>query len=164
MNSLGPLLDRLDAAGARLARTQPSVEAGAPWPVGRVERGEPEAEWAPPEVLAHVAEMLTYWLGELERIVAGTDGVTPFGRTPDDQLRALTVTRDATLPVRELYDRIEATLARYRKRLPQLGEPEISRKGVHPVRGRFAVAQLVEVLVVSHLEGHNEQLERSLAR
>jgi DinB family protein len=162
MNSLAPLLDRLSAAGARMDATRPAVEAGAPWTVGRVDRGEPEAEWAPPEVLAHVAEMVTYWLGELERVVAGTAGPAPFGRTADDQIRSLTVTRDATLPARELYDRIGAGLDRYRRRVPQLSEEEIARQGVHPVRGPMSAAELLDRLVVSHLEGHAEQMERAL--
>ena len=164
MNSLQPLLDRLTVAGARHDATRRAVEAGAPWNVGRMERGEAEAEWAPPEVLAHVAEMLTYWLGEVERIVAGRDSSTRVGRSADDPIRSLTVTRDATLPVRELYDRIDSTLDRYRKRLPQLSEAEIVRQGTHPVRGILSVPQLLEQVVVSHLEGHADQLERALAR
>lgn len=164
MNSLRPLLDRLNTAGARLDITRSAVEAGAPWNVGRMERGEPEAGWAPPEVLAHIAEMLGYWLGELERVVAGGANLTPFGRTANDQIRGLTVTRDATLPVRELYDRIDATLERYRRRIPGLTEVEIARQGSHPFRGPMTVPQLLEQLVVSHLEGHAEQLEHGLGR
>jgi hypothetical protein len=164
MNSLRPLLDRLNTAGARLDVTRSAVEAGVPWNVGRMERGEAEAEWAPPEVLAHVAEMLGYWLGEMERVVAGADELTPFGRTANDQIRSLTVTRDATLPVRELYDRIDATLERYRRRLPALTEAEIAQQGIHPTRGPRSVPELLDQLVVSHIEGHSEQLERSLGR
>jgi hypothetical protein len=162
VNSAAPLLDRLNAAGARVDATRPAVEAGVPWNVGRMERGEAEAGWAPPEVLAHVAEMLQYWLGELERVVAAVDGLPRFGRTGDDQIRSLSVTRDATLPVRELYDRIDTSLARYRKRLPQLTEAEIAHQGLHPSRGAMSAEQLLERLVVSHIEDHAEQLDRAL--
>jgi hypothetical protein len=128
-----------------------------------MERGEAEAEWAPPEVLAHVAEMLAYWLGELERVVAST-GSAPFGRTAEDQIRSLTVMRDATLPIRELYERIQVALDRYGRRLPQLSEAEISRLGVHATRGPLTVADLLDRLVVGHLEDHAGQLERTLGR
>jgi hypothetical protein len=168
VNSLEPLLDRLSSAGARLAATRPAVEAGAPWPTGAAGEGGGEHEWGPTEVLSHVAEMLPYWLGEMERVIAGpadgTAGPAPFGRTATDQLRTLTIARDATLPVRELYDRIAAALQRYRWRLPELTEEEIARTGAHPTRGELAVPALVERFAVSHLEEHAEQLETTLPK
>ena len=36
------------------------------------------------ELLAHVAEMLPYWLGEVERILAGPPEPVPFGRVGSD--------------------------------------------------------------------------------
>ncbi len=167
MNALEPLLDRLTSAGARLAATRQAVEAGSPWPVGAMAAGGAEGEWGPTEVLAHVSEMLPYWLGELERILAGADGrggggPAAFGRGPDDQVRPLTVTRDATLPVRELYDRIAAALQRYRWRLTELTAEEIARTGLHPTRGELSLTEALEQLSVSHLEGHAEQLEAAL--
>jgi uncharacterized protein (DUF952 family) len=166
MNSLEPLLERLEAAGAQLASTRGRVEDGWPWPVGAVAEGGGEGEWGPTEVLAHVSEMLPFWLGEMERIVAGnrTDAaeLPAFGRTSDDQVRGLTIVRDSTLPPRELFDRIASVLQRYRWRLPELREDEIARRGRHPVRGEVSVTALLETLVVSHLEGHAEQLDGSL--
>jgi len=167
MNALAPLLDRLETAAARLATTRAPVTRGEPWPAGAVAEGSGEATWGPTEVLAHVAEMLPFWLGEMERVLAGPDhrsgaGPTPFGRTPGDPVRSLTVIRDSTLPARELYDRIAATVERYRHRLPELAETEIARRGLHPTRGEMSVPELLETLVVSHLEGHAEQVERAL--
>jgi len=140
VNSLEPLLERLSSAGARVAASRQAVEDGAPWPVGAQAAGGGEHEWGPTEVLAHVAEMLPYWLGEMERVIAGTDGhggggPTAFGRTATDDVRRLTVARDATLPPRELFDRIAAALQRYRWRLPELKPAEIAKSGTHPTRG-----------------------------
>lgn len=167
VNALLPLLDRLSSAGTRLAATRPAVAAGAPWPTGAVAEGGSEHEWGPTEVLAHVAEMLPYWLGEMERVVAGGGsqggGPVPFGRPGGDQVRALTIARDATLPVRELYDRIAAALERYQRRLPELTAPESQRVGVHPSRGELTVAALIDRFAVTHLEEHAEQLERTLS-
>ena len=64
----------------------------------------------PREVLSHTAEMLTYWLGEFERIVEagrGPGNGVPFGRLATDTLRAGVLERDRTLPLRELFDRID---------------------------------------------------------
>ena len=74
-------LDRLATVRQAYADLAPRVSAGDPWPLATAFGTEPEASWGPREVLAHVVEMLPYWLGELERVVDG-DGTTPvpFGR------------------------------------------------------------------------------------
>ena len=60
----------------------------------------PEASWGPREVLAHVEEMLPFWLGEMERVIDG-DGsaAVPFGRTADDAIRLGIIDRDRSLPL-----------------------------------------------------------------
>jgi hypothetical protein len=168
MQPLDSLADRLETAGLRLAASRERIERGAPWPVGAVAQGGGEAEWGPTEVLAHTAEMLTYWLGEMERVLAGADGRggsghAAFGRTASDPLRTLTISRDATLPPRELFDRIAVAIQRYRRRLPGLTGSDIARVGLHPTRGEVAVPDLVEWFAVSHLEEHAAQLEATLA-
>ena len=64
-------LDRLADARAAYAALATRVAAGEPWPLAAAFGTEPEASWGPREVLAHVAEMLPFWLGELERVVDG---------------------------------------------------------------------------------------------
>jgi hypothetical protein len=165
VNALDPMLDRLSSAVARIAATRAAVEAGAPWPVGAVAEGGGEGEWGPTEVLAHVSEMLPYWLGEMERVIEGSRldaGPAAFGRTATDQIRTLTVVRDATLPPRELFDRIGSNAQRYRLRLPLVTETEAAAVGLHPTRGELAVPALIEQLVVSHLEDHADQLEAAI--
>jgi hypothetical protein len=158
------LLARLDAAGRRLEGSRARVVAGAPWPTGSQARGEAEERWGPTEVLAHVAEMLPFWLGEMERVLDAdhAGGKQPFGRTAADQLRTLTVARDATLPPRELFDRIGAGIERYRRRLPALTADEARRSGRHPTRGDLTVVGLIERFAVAHLEEHAVQLEDAL--
>jgi hypothetical protein len=112
--------------------------------------------------------MLPYWLGEAERVIAGADGrgggEAAFGRTSGDEVRTLTVARDATLPARELYDRIAAAQQRYRWRLPELSADDVARTGVHPTRGSLSVAALLERFAVRHLEEHADQLDRIIER
>jgi hypothetical protein len=76
------------------------VAAGEPWPLADRFGAEPEAAWGPPEVLAHVDEMLPFWLGEMERIVAGAPEPVPFGRVATDPVRSAVIGRDRTLPSR----------------------------------------------------------------
>ena len=140
------------------------VEAGAPWPLAELYGVEPEASWGPPEVLAHVEEYLRYWMGEIERVLAGDRGTpVPFGRVATDTIRLGVIGRDRSLPLRELFARIEADAARVARRLGELDEREASRKGLHPTRGEMTVREMVEPFLVGHSEGHANQLRETLA-
>ena len=112
-------LERLGRARAAFAGLRPRVVAGEPWPLAADFGVGPEASWGPREVLAHTAEMLPYWLGELERLAeAGQLAAdpTPFGRTGEDAMRLGILDRDRTLPLRELFDRIDVGIGRWEAR------------------------------------------------
>ena len=156
-------LDRLADARAAYARLRPRVIAGDPWPLAEDFGTGPEASWGPREVLAHVEEMLPYWLGELERIVDGGPGPVPFGRVSEDPVRIGILARDRTLPLRVLFDRIDAGLAAWSARLEALSAEERARVGLHPRLGEMRVDRLPEQFVVGHAEGHIQQLEETLA-
>jgi DinB superfamily len=156
------LLDRLRAATAGLESTRPAVEAAAPWPLATAFDHSDEAHWGPPEVLAHLGEMTGYWLGELERILAGDPEPVPFGRLATDPVRLAILERDRSLPARELYDRTTTTLERLGRRLAGLTPARLARRGLHPTLGEMTVAQLVDRFVVGHLAEHVRQLEALL--
>jgi hypothetical protein len=106
--------------------------------------------------------MLPYWIGEIERILAGPEPA-PYGRTQNDAIRLAIIERDRTLPIRELFDRIADGTARYARRLPELTGGDVARRGLHPTRGEQTIEQLLEQTVVGHLEGHLAQLREALA-
>lgn len=157
------LAERLERAAAHLDALRPHVLAGAPWPLAERFGTEPEAAWGPQEVLAHLAEMLGYWRGELERIIDAPADPVPFGRVADDPLRIGLIARDRTLPPAVLLDRIGTGARAWRDRLPTLDERDMARRGAHPSLGELGVASVVERFVVRHLEEHVVQLERALA-
>ena len=157
------LLDRLRAAKAGLEATRPAVEAGSPWPLAATFDHSDEARWGPGEVLAHVAEMLPYWLGEVERILAGPPEPVAFGRIGTDPVRIAIIGRDRSLPVGELYVRVDDGVARWSGRLTALTRPQLEKVGLHPTRGEMSVAAIVERQIIGHMEEHAEQLERILA-
>ena len=154
------LLERLQEGIDGLQETRATVEAGAPWPLAAVFDTSEEASWGPPEVLSHLAEMATYWLGEIERVVAG-DGTAPvpFGRVSTDTLRLGIIERDRSLPPRELYDRTVSALQRLERRWPTLTETELARIGLHPRLGEMPVSAMADRFIVSHLLEHVRQLE-----
>ena len=120
------VIDRLREGLASLRAQRPRVEASAPFPIsGNILHNAPEAVWYPPEVLAHLTEMLPFWFGECERILAG-DGSepVPFGRVADNELRIGVIARDRTLPLRELYARVDSLVERAIARLGELSDAD----------------------------------------
>ena len=158
-------LARLADAREAFAALRPRVLAGAPWPLAVDFGTGPEASWGPREVLAHTAEMLPYWLGEYERLVeagrAPGDPV-PFGRASGDLLRVGILERDRTLPLRELFDRIDTGVQRWIRRLGDATDEEGAAVGRHGRLGDMTASRIRDRFVVTHLEEHAAQLEESL--
>jgi hypothetical protein len=157
---------RLAASRTAFAALHPRVAAGEPWPLAEDAGIGPEAAWGPREVLAHVAEALPYWLGEYERIIeanrAADDGV-PFGRVASDPVRIAVLERDRTVPLGELFERIDIWIERWQRRLAAASPGEGVAVGLHPARGEMTADGVRDRMVVRHLEEHVEQLERILA-
>jgi hypothetical protein len=167
MAALDDQADRLDAATAAILALRDRLEAAAPWPLAELYGTEAEASWGPPELLAHLIEMVPFWQGEVERILDSdpTDGPLPYGRVggADDVLRIGIIGRDRRLPLRELFVRLEADSARVAARMRALGDDEAERQGAHSTIGPMTVAAIFERFVTSHIEDHVEQLNRILA-
>jgi hypothetical protein len=159
----GSLAERLRAAAADLDALEPAVREAGPWPLSDRFDHSDEAAWGPPEILAHIDEMLPFWLGEAERILEAPRDVTPaFGRTATDEVRIALIGRDRTVPLRELFDRTRVSAARVARRIDELGPDDLERIGRHPVRGDLAVGQLLDRFVVTHLREHVDQLRDAL--
>ncbi|MCI0584375.1 MAG: DinB family protein [Chloroflexi bacterium] len=163
MSVLASQADRLDAAVGAIVALRPRVEAAAPWPLAELYGTEAEASWGPPELLAHVEEMLPFWLGEVERILDGGRGsAVPFGRVASDTIRIGVIGRDRTVPLRELFARVQADGARVASRMRGLDDADAARRGLHQTRGELTVAELFERFVTGHLEDHVVQLRAIL--
>lgn len=166
MATMQELAQRLEAATDAMVELGPAIAAGEPWALAGVYAPGPESSWGPREVLAHVAEMLPFWLGEIERIVdagVGAGGGEPpaFGRLEDDPIRVQLIGRDRAFPGRELLGRIEVEGHRVAARLRAL-EGDSGLVGRHPTRGDLSIADLAERLIVAHAEGHVTQLRESV--
>jgi hypothetical protein len=173
MSTMSELADRLDAAGAAIAAMGSAIADGEPWALTETYGPGPESEWGPREVLAHVAEMIPYWLGEIERIVdagvgpegakAGGTAAPAFGRLEDDPVRVQIIGRDRTFPSRELLARIDGEAGRAADRFRTLQESEANYLGRHVTRGDLSIAEIAERLIVGHVEGHVSQLQDIVA-
>jgi hypothetical protein len=149
---------RLAAASERLGNLANALLAGGPWPLAVRIDHTPEAVWGPREVLAHLEEMLPYWLGEVERILESTDDPAAFGRTATDDVRLRIIERDRTLPPRELVARAEVGIERWRRRWAELDEGDRLREGTHAMLGRMTTTDVASRFAVGHLEEHLVQL------
>jgi len=158
MATLYAQVERLRTARDNLVRMRNRIEL-TPLPPESLPR---HREWVGREVLAHVDEMLPYWLGEIERVIAGPVEPVPFGRPPTDLVRTLTVDRDRTLPISELYARLDNSLERVLRRLLELDERQVERRGFHKQRGEMTVRQIVEVMLADHLAEHCRQIAAAL--
>ena len=160
------VLSRLAAARTAFEQLRPRVVAGAPWALAADAGIGPEASWGPPETLAHVAEALQFWKGEFERVVEAARPATdplPFGRVASDTLRIGVLERDRSLPLGELFERIDAGIARWEARLPAVSAAELTAHGQHAKDGVVPASWIRDRFIVRHLEEHVEQLEGILA-
>lgn len=161
-----PVATRLATSRAAFRAIAPRIRAGEPWALAARFGTEPEASWGPREVLAHVAEMLPFWLGEYERVVeAGREAGNgaPFGRVAADTLRIGVLERDRTLPLRELFDRIDVGIGRWEARLAAREPADDAAVGLHATLGELTAGALRDRFVTDHLEDHLAQLETILA-
>ena len=152
-------VEKIRTARDNLVRLRSRVELSAPPPVGLPRR----REWVAREVLAHIDEMLPYWMGEIERVLTGSVEPIPFGRQPNDLIRLMTVDRDRTLPASELYGRLDHTLERVLRRLLELDERQVLRRGLHKARGEMTIREIVDVMLADHIDEHAKQLKAALA-
>jgi hypothetical protein len=152
------LAARLLAAAGRIR-----ANLGA-WRPGTVTEADPGTgeRWEAGQVLAHVAEMLPYWVRQAETVANGTDGV-PFGRVKTDPDRVTAIERDRRDDLLVLLGRMDQGVAGVLALLDRLDDAALARTGTHQTLGRMTVAQIVEDFLVRHLEEHADQLAHPLA-
>ena len=159
------LATRLRDAGTDLLDLRGPLVRGEPWPLSAAYGTEPEADWGPREVLAHVNEMLPYWTAQLEDVLAGDPGTpVPFGRVATDPDRLGRIDEDRRQTAGWLLDAIDAGLVTATGFAGGLSDADLDRVGLHPTRGELTIGASIERFLVTHLEEHVAQLREILAR
>ena len=121
-------------------------------------RARARGELGPPRDARPRRRDAAFLRGEIERILAGPVEPVPFGRVPTNELRIGVIERDRSLPIRELYGRIESDGERLTRRLSELSPADAARTGLHSTLGVLTVQQAAERFVAGHLEDHGTQL------
>ena len=156
---------RIRAAGTAIAGLRDPLMASEPWPLSERWGTEPEADWGPREVLAHVDEMLPYWTGQLRGVLAGDPTTAvPFGRIASDPSRLARIDAARRLDAGQLVDEIGRGAGEAATFVEGLSPNDAERRGLHPTRGEITVRDSVERFLTTHFEEHVEQLRGILAR
>lgn len=120
-----------------------------------------ENEWSVMQVLAHLVEMIPYWLGHCQTLAAA-DAPPQFGRTQESPERLAGVARGETRSLdqlmSELGDEVQAAARAIRRMTPD----ERDRRGIHLKRGAMSVAEVIEMYIVAHAEEHLAQVRATL--
>ena len=146
-------VERLRAAAGRIragAAARPEDALTGPDP----DSGE---RWDRGQVLAHVAEMLPYWVEQAEAVAAGQRST--FGRVRSDPGRVGAIERDRREDPRRLLDRIDQGVEGVAALLGRLDDRSMARRARHQTLGEMTVAEIIDRFLVDHLEEHADQLE-----
>ena len=151
---LQALRERVAAARANLARTPVSADRGA----GPVDPATGEA-WHRGNVLGHVSEMLDYWTGQVQRAIegAGTMGRDQQGTAS----RRQGIDSGSAASEIELRGEIDQKIGRVLVLLAAMKPADLERTvDFHNREGnrQARVGELVQNLIVGHLEEHIQQL------
>lgn len=150
-------LARLDAVEQRLQR-----HAEAEAPIGLTEPDPDGTErWEAGQVWAHMAEFVSYWHAELEKVTAKYDRTpVPFGRTKADPARASAIEMGRHLPIQALMSRVDEGIAALKPYLDSLTGAQWKAVGLHSRLGEMDVAAIVQRFLLDHLEEHADQLDK----
>jgi uncharacterized damage-inducible protein DinB len=121
-----------------------------------------ENEWSAMQTLGHMTEMIPYWLHHCRALIAATDALPSFGRTPGSPERLAGVAHGAAAAPDALLAQLRREVQAAAATIRGLSPDEREKKGLHPGRGEMTVADVVERFVVSHAEEHLTQVQAAL--
>jgi hypothetical protein len=153
-HNLQAMRERVAAARADLARTPVSEAKGA----GPVDPATGEA-WHRGNVLGHVSEMLDYWAGQVQQTM---EGATKMGRDESGTAsRRQGIDQESVQSEVELRKAIDGKIGRVLVLMAAMTPDDLERTvDFHNREGdrRARVGELLQNLVVRHLEEHIQQL------
>jgi uncharacterized damage-inducible protein DinB len=128
-------------------------------------RWKPDGEaWTGLQILAHIAEFQTYFIGEMEKVLR--DPAIRWGRGLDHPRRLQGVSDVARLDRAEAMRAVDEARSTVVSVLQGCSDADLDREAEHnnPKFGRKSMRWLVEHFILEHLEGHTAQLRRNVAQ
>jgi len=119
-----------------------------------------ENEWTIMQGLAHIAEFMPYWAGEIEKLVA--EPGRKFGRAMQDEGRLRGVSEHETDSLEYIKRALPGSYARLDEVLGKLKDRDLELTGQHIRYGEKPLAWFIEEFVTGHLSGHVGQIKECL--
>src|SRR6266700_5932087 len=108
-----------------------------------------ENEWTIMQNLAHIVEFMSYWAGEIEKLVAEPD--RNFGRTAQDEGRLRGISEHEKDNLSSIKAALPVSYARLNEVLESLKDSDLALKGKHPKYGEKSLDWFIEEFVTGHL-------------
>jgi hypothetical protein len=121
-----------------------------------------EDEWSVMQILGHLAESIPYWLDNCRNVIAATGKPPIIGRSLDAPERLVGVELGATGELDELLPRVESEIRAAAQAIRHMSPAESNKTGLHTRDGELTVAQVIERFIVTHVEGHLDQIQAAL--
>jgi hypothetical protein len=144
-NELNRMIDLVDGTQENQVYWKPSAE-----------------EWSIIEVLSHVEEAVSYWVGELQRVIQ-SPGVD-WGRGLNDEARLAAVSQAHNQSFTEVREGMSKAKAKTIAAFNVFKQEDIAIESPHrnPKFGVKNMHFLVQHFLVEHLQSHNNQIKRVL--
>lgn len=123
-----------------------------------------ENVWSVAEILAHIDEFPSFFLGELLKVKANPD--VRWGRTMDNPARLQAVAQGKGRSLAEARQRLAASREHVLATLGSLTDADLTIEAEHvnPKFGRKSMGWLVDHFIIEHLENHIKQIRRNLGQ
>ncbi|MGH8923467.1 MAG: hypothetical protein ACRDWA_02300 [Acidimicrobiia bacterium] len=154
MTDIDAWLQRIDAVEARLG-AQADRSGGTTGADART--GE---TWERGQVWGHLAEFIAFWTEQAGDVIDEYQGEpVAYGRKRDDPARSAGIESGLEVPIATLWQEVQSDLSKLRRFLAALPETWSSAVGKHHAQGEVKAHDIIERMLVGHLEEHASQLE-----
>ncbi|MGH9062795.1 MAG: hypothetical protein ACRDZQ_00475 [Acidimicrobiales bacterium] len=151
-------IPRLHAAARRIRELTPRFG-------GHMTSPDPQTEeqWDRGQVLSHVAELLPYWVEQVEQVVAAGGGGVAFGRVKATPSRLERIEGGRRLAPASALDQMDDGVGLAVALLGRLGDEQLAMVGRHQSLGDMTMARAIDEFLIDHLESHADQMAEQLA-
>lgn len=119
-----------------------------------------ENEWTIMQNLSHIVEFMSYWAGEIEKLVAAPG--QNFGRTMQHEGRMRAVNEHGRDSLVQIKEALPGSYARLEDVLGSLKDSDLELSARHVKYGEQSLEWFMEEFVTGHLSSHVEQIKMCL--
>jgi len=117
-------------------------------------------EWSIMQNLAHIVEIMPYWAGEIEKLVAKPG--QNFGRTMQQEARLQAIREHGRDSLEQIRAALPGSYGRLEEVLGSLKDSDLRLTGHHVKFGDETLDWFIEEFVTGHLVNHLEQIKGCL--